>query len=227
MLKWAQLLCISLTNSKINKLANRLKWIDNELNINNLRTNDSEDDLIFKLQPEPVMNHKVASSVKPIIKSDLKELPVDANTGMKFNFYKPEEKQLETSFDNELEAHQTEDVTKANTISNLISYDPIVGNKELGSTMPLPKKNNLLESNRNKVDEDMACKKFIEQIKEGDGMHRKPVKDKNIKAFNYIIDNKKKVRKDSAKRKKSAKTREGENKKLVKVRLHFVSFYCL
>ena len=206
------------------KLDNRLKWIDHELNINNLRTNDSEDDLIFKQQPEPIMNHKVGASVKPIIKSEVKEAQVDANTGMKFNFYKPEEKQLETSFDNDLEAHQTEDITKTNTISGLINYDPIVGNKELGNTMPLPKKNNLLESNRNKMEEDIACKKFLEQIKEGDGIHKKPIKEKNIKAFNYIIDNKKKIKKDSSKRKKSAKTRENENKKLIKVSILFLSF---
>ena len=153
------------------KLDNRLKWIDHELNVNNLRTNDSEDDLIFKDQPEPIIIHKLGSVVKPIIKVEIK-VPNYNNTGIDFNFYKPEERQLDTSFDNELEAHQTEDITKTNTISGLINYDPIVGNKALGNTMPLPKKNNLLESNRNKMEEDLACKKFLEQIKEGDGIHK-------------------------------------------------------
>ena len=199
------------------KLDNRLKWIDHELNINNLRTNDSEDDLIFKNEPEPITIHRLGSIVKPIIKAEIKASNCNANAGIKFNFYKPEEKQLENSIENELEALQTEDITKTNTISGLINYDPIVGNKALGNTMPLPKKNNLLESNRNKIEEDLAWKKFLEQIKEGDGIHKKPIKEKNIKAFNYIIDNKKKVRKDSAKRKKSAKTRETDNKKLAKV----------
>lgn len=187
------------------------------MNTKNLRTNDSEDDLIFKQQPDPITNHKLGSIVKPIIKCDIKPAHLSHN-GLTFNFYKPEEASAEDLTSDPLETQQTEDIPQTNTISGVINYDPIVGNKILGNTMPLPKKNNLLESGRNKVEEDLACKRLLEQIKEGDGVTTKPMKDRSNKAFNYIMENKKKVRKDSAKRKRSAKGREGE-RKLGKVRV--------
>lgn len=52
---------------------NRLKWIDNGRKDKNLRTNASEDDLIFKDQPEPVMTHREASILRSIIKPNLGE----------------------------------------------------------------------------------------------------------------------------------------------------------
>lgn len=149
------------------KIQNRLKWIDNGNKANNLRTNASEDDLVFKDEPEPIMSHKQAPILKSIIKVKGEELG--------FNFYKPEDKLGDEGPTEEpdLQAHQTEDMTKTTTIAGVINYDPMVGNKEFGNTMPLPKKNKLLESNRNKEDEDLACKKFLEQIKQGDGINKK------------------------------------------------------
>lgn len=195
------------------QINNRLKWIDNGIS-NNLRTNESGDDLIFKDCPEPVITHKTPSSVKPIIKANRDKEGVLKCLGM--SFYPSEEDKLEDEEEDliqeELQAHQTEDITKSNTISGIVNYDPMVGNKVLGSTMPLPKKNNLLESNRNKGDDDLICKNFLEQIKEGDGIHKKPIKDKNRKVYNYVMENKKKVRKDSAKRKSSAKGREKDKR---------------
>jgi len=41
------------------KLENRLKWIDGINKNQQLRTNDSGDDLIFKDKPEPIMTHKI------------------------------------------------------------------------------------------------------------------------------------------------------------------------
>ena len=57
------------------------------------------------------------------------------------------------------------------------NYDPMVGNKLLGNTMPLPKKNNLLESNRIGKEED-TCEKFLAKLKETEEVHKKPVRDK-------------------------------------------------
>jgi hypothetical protein len=195
------------------QLNNRLKWIDGENKENALRTNISEDDLIFKDQPEPITNHKTGKYVKSIIKSlqDQKE-----GKGVIFNFYKPEEEILElnNSSDPDIHEHQTEDNSHIKAKVGHVNYDPMVGNKEFANTMPLPKKNNLLESNRVKTDNDLICKKFLEKIKEGDGINKKQVK-RSKKAYNYILENKKKVRKESAKRKRSAKGRESD-KKLVK-----------
>lgn len=195
------------------QIKNKLKWIDTGHKENNLRTNASEDDLIFKDNPEPVMTHRMASNPKPIIRPIMNE--DDYNNPINLNFYEtdqnlePENESLEP----DLQATKTEDMTKTTTISGVINYDPMVGNKMLGNTMPLPKKNNLLESNRLKEENDFACKKFLEQIKHGDGPDKnKQIKEKNKKAYNYILENKKKVRKESAKRKRSAKGREQDKK---------------
>jgi len=189
---------------------NRLQWIDNNCNPKELRTNISEDDLIFKDQPEPVITHREGHSVKPIIKSIIQN---EGNNPVQLNFYQPEDDLLymNESLEPELQAHQTEDNVKSNTIAGHATYDPMMGNKEFGNTMPLPQKNNLLESNRVKTDNDLACKKFLEKIKEGDGPNKKHVK-RNKKAYNYILENKKKIRKDSAKRKRSAKGRDTDKR---------------
>lgn len=133
--------------------------------------------------------------------------------GVIFNFYKPEEEISDPNDSSEpnIQAHQTEDNKRIGVGVEATNYDPIVGSKEFGNTMPLPKKNNLLESNRTKTDNDLACKKFLEKIKEGDGINKKQIKQ-NRGVYNYVLENKKKVRKESAKRKRSAKGRESDKK---------------
>jgi hypothetical protein len=131
------------------KMNNKLKWIDNGNIDNNLRTNASEDDLIFKDNPDPIITHRTYSSLRPIIKPD----PI--NDSDPINFYKYDDPVIQDELnDSDLKAQNTEDVK--NTIGG-INYenDSMVGNKILGNTMPLPNKNNLLESNRNKNNEDM------------------------------------------------------------------------
>jgi hypothetical protein len=187
------------------KIKNTLKWIDSGKQDNNLRTNASEDDLIFKINPDPIMTHRVVSNMKPIIKPDPK------NEQDNIHFYQNGKPEVQEDIDEtDLQAQNTKDAT--NTIG-VINYtnDPMVGNKILGNTMPLPKKNNLLESNRNKNDEDLICKKFLEKIKQGDGP-KKTAKDKNLKAYNFVLENKKKLKKESAKRKRSAKGRDDKHK---------------
>jgi len=137
--------------------------------------------------------------------------PVDGGP-LKFNFYKPEDKLGDEYIEEDTDDPIIEDIPKTNTISGTMNYDPMVGNKTLGHTMPLPKNNTLLESNRNNED-DITCKKFIDKIKQGDGPQpKKSIKDKNKRAYNYIIENKKKARKESAKRKRSAKGRDLEKR---------------
>ena len=133
----------------------------------------------------------------------------------KLNFYKKEkniDEEIE-KLETDLQPMKTEDfVGKGAALMEATNnYDPIVGNKILGSTMPLPKKNNLLESNRKM--EEIKNKKSHE-------INKKKIKvtqkhdNKRIcsKTNNYILENKKKVRKDSSKRKRSAKGRDPEKR---------------
>lgn len=169
------------------KKGDRLKWIDTVHKNNQLRTNNSDDDLIFKDEPEPIVCHKAKYQVKPIIK---KSDNLDG-VGVKVNFYQPEDKMQDEFVGEGFDTQATNEVLpKANTISDNPNYDPMLGNKTLGNTMPLPKNNNLLENNAkvDKLEDEAVWKNFIDKIKQGDGMlHKKPVRDKNKKAYNYIM----------------------------------------
>lgn len=131
------------------KIKNKLKWIDNGNMDNNLRTNASEDDLIFKDNPDPIITHRTDSNLRTIMKPD----PI--NESDPINFYRYDDPVIQDEPNgSDLKAQNTEDVKNNIGVINS-ENDPMVGNKILGSTMPLPNKNNLLESNRNKNNEDM------------------------------------------------------------------------
>lgn len=170
----------------LNKVDNRLKWIDNNKN-KTLRTNNSFDDLVFKDQPEPVQTHRSQVAIRPIIKTNPTQN--DPN-GLKLNFYiGGENLDADGTLDGFEPQSTVEGIPRTNTISENTNYDPMMGNAALGHTMPLPQKNNLLNVNKkqDKIDAEMDCKKFINKIKQGDGMqHKKPVRDKNKRAYNYI-----------------------------------------
>lgn len=181
------------------KNKNKLTWVDNG---KNLRTNASEDDLIFKENPAPITSHKVESVPKPIIKPQ-EEPAVDEPVGnaneKELNFYKQEkelDKEIEV-LETDLKPMNTEDHQNKPILADQTNYDPIVGNKMLGNTMPLPQKNNLIEK-RAEAQKQEGCKK-------------KPKHERKIK-HNYIIENKKKVRKESNKRKRSAKPKESDKR---------------
>ena len=177
-----------------NKIENRLKWIDTHNKTNQLRTNDSEDDLIFKDQPEPIMSHKQQASLKPIMKINENN---QENNGLKLNFYKPttaggasnEQKTDQNLNAENFDTKATVDaIARTNTICEIPNYDPMVGNKTLGNTMPLPRNNNLLENKNEKENEEISTKKFIDKIKEGDGVPtKKIVREKNKRMYNYIV----------------------------------------
>jgi hypothetical protein len=103
------------------QLNNRLKWIDND-NPNNLRTNASEDDLIFKHNPEPVVSHKIPTDTKSIIKPEGKS---QEPASKHIDFYKANEQALQdaAAYTQDFsESHAQEAIPQANTISGGVNY---------------------------------------------------------------------------------------------------------
>ena len=118
------------------KIDNRLKWIDEHKN-SKLRTNHSDDDLVCKSQPLPITSHKQVEPLRPIMKRSNQN-----NKGaLNFNFYNPEDKLGNEGLEiDNTEEPAIEEIPKTNTLSGNINYDPMIGNKQFGNTMPLPKK---------------------------------------------------------------------------------------
>ncbi|CAI2386297.1 unnamed protein product [Moneuplotes crassus] len=193
---------------------NKLQWIDNSKN-GNLRTNASEDDLIFKDQPEPIKTHRTECfDLKSIIKAEFRD---QNKENLKLEFYKPEELIDEEihALEKDIQPLKTEDFTRKAKIEleEAKNNDPVVGNAVLGNTMPLPKKNNYFEG---KVTEGSITKGLLEKNKKKvKCISKHSIKKPECKTQNFVMEHKKKVKKDPTKRKRSAKVR-GPNSRIDK-----------